>query len=146
VITFCRGPSNDYSWAVWFLLSKWFQRRSVLFYADRKFKMATTAGHRLTLDPMGKYSNAFFSETTKLICMFKKMIIRWAIQALGRKIWERKTLVFIIITWFRDCAAIPLSKKWTIPKNWQHTRRRIKTKNTTQYVLDITMRKQTQIT
>jgi hypothetical protein len=26
--------------------------------------MATTAGHRLTLDPMGKYSNAFFSETT----------------------------------------------------------------------------------
>jgi hypothetical protein len=28
------------------------------FYADRKFKMATTAGHRLTLDPMGKYSNA----------------------------------------------------------------------------------------
>jgi hypothetical protein len=34
------------------------------FYADRKFKMAATAGHRLTLDPMGKYSNAFFSETT----------------------------------------------------------------------------------
>jgi hypothetical protein len=27
--------------------------------------MATTAGHRLTLDPMGKCSNAFFSETTK---------------------------------------------------------------------------------
>ena len=27
--------------------------------------MAATAGHRLTLDPMGKYSNAFFSETTK---------------------------------------------------------------------------------
>jgi hypothetical protein len=26
--------------------------------------MATTAGHRLTLDPMGKCSNAFFSETT----------------------------------------------------------------------------------
>jgi hypothetical protein len=24
--------------------------------------MAATAGHRLTLDPMGKYSNAFFSE------------------------------------------------------------------------------------
>jgi hypothetical protein len=32
--------------------------------ADRKSKMAATAGHRLTLDPMGKYSNAFFSETT----------------------------------------------------------------------------------
>ena len=37
------------------------------FYADRKFKMAATAGHRLTLDPMGKYSNAFFSETTNII-------------------------------------------------------------------------------
>ena len=35
-----------------------------VFYADRKSKMATTAGHRLTLDPMGKCSNAFFSETT----------------------------------------------------------------------------------
>jgi hypothetical protein len=33
--------------------------------------MATTAGHRLTLrltlDPMGKFSNAFFSETTNMI-------------------------------------------------------------------------------
>jgi hypothetical protein len=26
----CGGPSNDHSWAVWFQLSKWFQRRSVL--------------------------------------------------------------------------------------------------------------------
>ena len=25
-----RGPSNDYSWAVWFQLSKWFKRRSAL--------------------------------------------------------------------------------------------------------------------
>ena len=25
-----RGPSNDHSWAVWFQLSKWFQRRSIL--------------------------------------------------------------------------------------------------------------------
>ena len=37
------------------------------FYADRKFKMAATAIHRLTLDPMRKYSNAFFSETTNMI-------------------------------------------------------------------------------
>ena len=37
------------------------------FFADRKSKMAATAGHRLTLDPMGKYSNAFFSETTNMI-------------------------------------------------------------------------------
>jgi hypothetical protein len=29
--------------------------------------MATTAGHRLTLDPMEKCSNAFFSETTNMI-------------------------------------------------------------------------------
>jgi hypothetical protein len=27
--------------------------------------MATTAGNRLTLDPKGKCTNAFFSETTK---------------------------------------------------------------------------------
>ena len=31
--------------------------------------MAATTGHRLTLDPMGKYSNAFFSETTNMIGM-----------------------------------------------------------------------------
>jgi hypothetical protein len=29
--------------------------------------LATIAGHRLTLDPMGKCSNAFFSETTNMI-------------------------------------------------------------------------------
>ena len=39
----------------------------LFFYAVRKFKMAATAGHRLTLDPMGKCSNAFFSETTNMI-------------------------------------------------------------------------------
>jgi hypothetical protein len=38
-----------------------------VFYVDRKSKMATTAGHRLTLDPRGKCSNAFFSETTNMI-------------------------------------------------------------------------------
>jgi hypothetical protein len=37
-----------------------------IFYADRKSKMSATAGHRLTLDPMGKCSNAFFSETTNM--------------------------------------------------------------------------------
>jgi hypothetical protein len=29
--------------------------------------MAATAIHRLTMDPMGKCSNAFFSETTNII-------------------------------------------------------------------------------
>jgi hypothetical protein len=33
----------------------------LFFYADRKFKMATTAGHRLTLDPMGKCSKKSIS-------------------------------------------------------------------------------------
>jgi hypothetical protein len=28
--------------------------------------MAATAGHRLTLNPMGKYSNACYSETTNM--------------------------------------------------------------------------------
>jgi hypothetical protein len=36
------------------------------FNFDRKSKMAATAIHRLTLDPMGKCSNAF-SETTNII-------------------------------------------------------------------------------
>ena len=51
-------PRNDH-WKVLYKFS--------VFYADRKFKMAATAGHRLTLDPMGKCSNAFFSETTNMI-------------------------------------------------------------------------------
>ena len=38
-----------------------------VFYADRKFKMAATTIHRLTLDPIGKCSNAFFSETRNMI-------------------------------------------------------------------------------
>jgi hypothetical protein len=43
-----------------------------VFYANRKSKMAATAGHRLTLDPMGKCSNAFFSETTNMGCIEKE--------------------------------------------------------------------------
>ena len=39
----------------------------LFFYADGKSKMATTAGHKLTLDPKGKCANAFFSETTNMI-------------------------------------------------------------------------------
>jgi hypothetical protein len=38
-----------------------------VFYADRKSKMAAIAGPRLALDPKGKCSNAFFSETTNMI-------------------------------------------------------------------------------
>jgi hypothetical protein len=38
-----------------------------VFCSDMKFKMVATAGLRLTLDPLGKCSNAFFSETTNMI-------------------------------------------------------------------------------
>ena len=51
-------PRNDH-WKVLYKFS--------VFYADRKSKMAATVIHRLTLDPMGKCSNAFFSETTNII-------------------------------------------------------------------------------
>ena len=51
-----------------------------LFFHDvRKFKMATTAGHRLTLDPMGKCSNAFFSETTNMIKAKLYMNVHWMV-------------------------------------------------------------------
>jgi hypothetical protein len=39
--------------------------------------MAATAGHRLTLDPMGKCSNAFFSETTNIIKAKLYMNVHW---------------------------------------------------------------------
>ena len=40
---FCRGPSNDHSWAVWFKLSKWFQElyRGGQVYWWRKLQKAT---------------------------------------------------------------------------------------------------------
>ena len=41
--------------------------QGLCFYVDGKYKMAATTIHRLTLDPMGKCSNAFFSETTHMI-------------------------------------------------------------------------------
>ena len=41
--------------------------------------MATTAGHRLTLDPMGKYSNAFFSETANMIKAKLYMNVHWMV-------------------------------------------------------------------
>jgi hypothetical protein len=46
-------PRNDH----WKVLYKF-----CVCYADQKSKMAATAGHRLTLDPMGKCSNAFPSD------------------------------------------------------------------------------------
>jgi hypothetical protein len=49
------------------------------FYADRKSKMAATAGHRLTLNPMGICSNAFFSETTNMIKAKLNMNVHWMV-------------------------------------------------------------------
>ena len=63
-------PRNDH-WKVLYKFS--------VFYADRKSKMAATAGHRLTLDPMGKYSNAFFSETTNMIKAKLYMNVHWMV-------------------------------------------------------------------
>jgi hypothetical protein len=48
-------------------------------YADRKSKMAATAIHRLTLDPMGKYSNAVFSETANMIKAKLYMNVHWMV-------------------------------------------------------------------
>ena len=41
--------------------------------------MATTAGHRLTLYPMGKCSNAFFSEITNMIKAKLYMNVNWMV-------------------------------------------------------------------
>ena len=53
--------------------------QSLCFDADRKFKMAATAIHILTLDPMGKCSNAFFSETTNMIKAKLYMNVHWMV-------------------------------------------------------------------
>ena len=41
--------------------------------------MATTVGHRITLNPMGKCSNAFFSETTNIIKAKLYMNVHWMV-------------------------------------------------------------------
>ena len=41
--------------------------------------MAATAGHRFTLDPMGKCSNGFFSETTNMIKAKLYMNVHWMV-------------------------------------------------------------------
>jgi hypothetical protein len=41
--------------------------------------MAATPGNRLTLDPMGKCSNAFFSETTNMIKAKLNMNVHWMV-------------------------------------------------------------------
>ena len=50
-----------------------------VFYVDRKSKMAATAIHRLTLDPMRTCSNAFFSEITDMIKAKLYMNVHWTV-------------------------------------------------------------------
>ena len=52
----------------------------MFFYSDQKSKIATTAGHKLTLDPMGKCSNAFLSETTNMIKAKLYINVHWMVQ------------------------------------------------------------------
>jgi hypothetical protein len=50
-----------------------------VFCSDMKFKMTATAGLSLTLDPMGKCSNAFFSEITNIIKAKLYMNVHWMV-------------------------------------------------------------------
>jgi hypothetical protein len=56
-----------------------FSTKFRFFYADWKSKMAVTAGNRLTLDPMGKCSNAFFSKITNMIKAKLYMNVHWMV-------------------------------------------------------------------
>jgi hypothetical protein len=49
------------------------------FYANGIFKIAATAGHILTLDPIGKCSNAFFSEITNMNKAKLYMNVHWMV-------------------------------------------------------------------
>jgi hypothetical protein len=50
-----------------------------VFCSDMKLKIVATAGLSLTLDPMGKCSNAFFSETTNMIKAKLYMNVHWMV-------------------------------------------------------------------
>ena len=50
-----------------------------VFCSGMKFKMAATAGLSLTLDPIEKCSNAFFSETTNMIKAKLYMNVHWMV-------------------------------------------------------------------
>ena len=76
--------ANMYMNVHWMVLYKLYvfcsdMKLKMAAYADRKSKMAATAIHRLTLDPMGKYSNAFFSETTNMIKAKLYMNVHWMV-------------------------------------------------------------------
>ena len=53
--------------------------QGVCFLCRSEIQDGPTAGHRLTLDPMGKCSNAFFSETTNMIKAKLYMNVHWMV-------------------------------------------------------------------
>ena len=63
-------PKNDH-WEVLYKIE--------VYYADLKSTMAATAGNILILEPMGKCSNAFFSETTNMIKAKLYMNVHWMV-------------------------------------------------------------------
>jgi hypothetical protein len=54
-------------------------QKFVFFMPIENPRWAATAGNRLTLDPMGKCSNAFFSETKNMIKAKLCMNVHWMI-------------------------------------------------------------------
>jgi hypothetical protein len=86
-----KGPSIYASYQVSVQLAERFQRKRLkcekltddgrrsLFLPDPLTKMAATVGNRLTLDPMGKCSNGFFSETTNMIKAKLYMNVHWMV-------------------------------------------------------------------
>ena len=53
--------------------------QSLCFLCRSEIQVAATAIHRLTLDPLGKCSNAFFSETTNIIKAKLYMNVHWMV-------------------------------------------------------------------
>jgi hypothetical protein len=56
-----------------------YSTKFLFLFADPKSKMATTTGHRLTLDRKEKCSNAFFSETTNMSKAKLYMNVHWMV-------------------------------------------------------------------
>jgi hypothetical protein len=50
-----------------------------VLYADQKSKMAATSINGLTMDPMRKCLNVFFSETTNIIKAKLYMSVHWMV-------------------------------------------------------------------
>ena len=60
--------------------------------------MAAAAIHRLTLDPMGKCSNAFFSETTNIIKAKLYMNVHWMVLYKLKVFWSNMKFKMVATT------------------------------------------------